>query len=154
MEIRSTICRGTGPKSVFIFIMLSSLCSLLYSQTNDGPPMLPAITGSFTTNAVSSEGPGIVGEPYVVTRVTEETTNGVERVTVTNEITQLPFMLYTGVDTNGRPILEVPASWMLGDKPLPALRVTFYDKITDAPVWSAEYVGTGNTSYVKWEIEE
>lgn len=89
-----------------------------------------------------------VGAPYKITGIS---TNA----PVTNLVEALPFLIASGVDTNGRPILARPPQWMLDGEPdyLPTMRVTFYNELTTGAVWSAEFKGTTNdTSFAKWEI--
>jgi hypothetical protein len=72
--------------------------------------------------------------------------------------TFVPFLICTGVDTNGDYVLEQPPEWMLAGPQtnLPActiIRVYCMDSLTNVVV-SGAFTTTRPVAFVKWEVVE
>ena len=59
----------------------------------------------------------------------------------TNALTVVPFLLVTGVDTNGQAIYEAPPAWMLQGDPGPQMRFCFtMQTSTNLVDWGFEHL--------------
>lgn len=97
---------------LYAILILSAFLPLLAFTDTNAPPMPPVGTNK------------TIGEPYTITADGQ-----------TNAVQSYPFLLATGVDTNGKVIMEAPPDWMLTKKqPEPYYEIRAWDDLTDKPI--------------------
>lgn len=76
----------------------------------------------------------------------------------TNAIPVYPFLLATGVDSNGQVVLEAPPRWMLDGPPAEpsttTIRLKFYDRLDSNKLYTVDFTCPRDCAFAGWEIVE